>query len=86
MTETEFDKWMKAEYPYDFAECGICATCHEYCYNPEHAEMRQEAKKLGLFKTAYGEDYGKLRSTVLAFREKFAEFYTDDQRGQHREY
>jgi hypothetical protein len=113
-TQFELDKWRKAEYPYDNAECGICATSHEYCYSPEHAEMKQEArklglfndtqhlwfdemkqeaKKLGLFNTQYlwfdemmrqvveelglDHDVERFRDKVLAFREKFAEFYKE---------
>jgi cytochrome c556 len=78
--KTELSKWRESEYPYDFAECGHCATQHDYrsryrCCTSAHAEMWQEAQKLELFKIVYSDDPEKLRNAVLAFREKFAEFY-----------
>jgi hypothetical protein len=71
-------RWMNGEYPYDLAECGYCATQHAYkwnCTNTKHAEMKQEAQELKLYDLVYGNDPGKLHRTVLAFRERFAEFY-----------
>jgi hypothetical protein len=77
--KTERGNWWKTEYPYDLAECGWCATQHDgsNCNDQEHAEMRQEAKKLRLSGMLEAEPFRarKFRRVVLAFREKFAKFF-----------
>jgi hypothetical protein len=71
---TEYERWARGEYPYDMAECGWCATQHALlwgCCQQNHAEMREEAKKLrAILQTPV-----KFRKAILAFREKFARFY-----------
>jgi hypothetical protein len=80
MIKTELNKWRESEYPYDLAECGCCATHHysAVCSHPKHAEMRQEAKELGLLDLGprdMVDNPKKWRDVVLSFRKKFAKFY-----------
>jgi uncharacterized protein (DUF2461 family) len=79
LDQTEYNKWVSAEYPYDRAECNNCATEHmntkfPSCSFPAHAEMRREASNLKLRKLRDKEP-AKFRKVVLAFREKYARFY-----------
>jgi hypothetical protein len=72
---TEIDKWHNAEYPYDPAECGLCATQHSRhsllggCAIPAHDGMRKDSDKLP-DKVARG-----FRKSVLTFRKKWAKYY-----------
>jgi hypothetical protein len=73
----EYSKWSNAEYPYDDAECGLCATGHDFfpsCCCESHNEMRTEAKKLELVKLR-NEMSQEFPEVVTAFREKYARFY-----------
>jgi hypothetical protein len=74
----EMGNWNEAIFPYDYAECGCCATQHAtrtgFCDCRAHAEMRREARELELGKLK-DENSPKFRETVLAFREKYARFY-----------
>jgi len=79
---TEKDKWYEAKYPYDLASCGNCATMHgsprnEFCKEPEHEAMRQEAREIWL-----GEwDSPEYIAKVLAFRQKYDRFYPQEVKG-----
>jgi hypothetical protein len=69
----EYHTWLDAEYPYDEASCGYCATSLHGCKNLRHKQMRQESLKLQDLMDS-GTDQ-QFRAAVLKFRKKYARFY-----------
>jgi hypothetical protein len=74
ITHEEMRKWVGAEYPYDHAECGICATLHGACDLRDHAQMRKAARKLPN-PWALRTTEKLFRAAMLRFRKKWAKFY-----------
>jgi hypothetical protein len=76
--QQEHKKWQDFKFPYDPAECGNCATFHQYgsaCNVGIHEEMRIAAQKMGICGGDIVSHPVRSRRLVLAFRKKFAKFY-----------
>ena len=86
MTHQEMVRHVEAEYPYDFAKCGLCATQHARtdnsimpnCSVRSHVKMRAEARKL--FSSV---DNWPSRRVFLAFRRRWAKFYPKQGGAKH---
>ena len=71
---TEYEKWNAAQYPYDDALCGYCATQHgdSMCSTRSHIPMSEAAAALP---TPVNRKDRKIRAAFIAFRKRFAKFY-----------
>ena len=72
---TEKERYYRAEYPYDLAECGLCLLMHKHdpCQDHKHAEIGRVAKEI----LPGGEIWSKsgTRRTFTNLRELFRDFY-----------
>jgi hypothetical protein len=78
--EREYSRWMYAQFPYDRAECEVCATQHAHsvfgtCRERTHEEMRAAAVEMDLSPADIFDAPIRSRKLILAFRKKFAKFY-----------
>jgi len=73
---TERDKYLQAEYPYDFANCGFCILAHKVgqCDLPEHAELVRAAIELLRGRSLWS-DPNSTCEVFTNLRELFREFY-----------
>jgi hypothetical protein len=76
---TEHSKWVNAEYPYDWAECGKCVAMHADgdCLYPKHLDFSRTAKEV-LPKWWLDALYEEPEITLEKFtnlRELFRDFY-----------
>ncbi len=79
---TEYKRWVLAQYPYDFASCGLCILMHTRESNKcKHTEMAlTSTEQLGenvcsQFREGSDQWLVKNRERITALRELFANCY-----------